>query len=314
MANELTAYYKEIKSDLSSYTGIPYNDIKITELRTDFTVEDTIQMYMIVYMTRDGKGHKISYRPYKVLGTSKEHKDFLTQCIDKSNLVKNYRDIINKKFKEINRPGIIFNFTFQNFYAPFEIHCDGFDAKNVLDKRPANWNDLSSKDYMLSIRKKAERTHQGLINLNTAGGTGTLIFDQLFEFSTYVNFNKDLYAPEGWSYGPGSHKEMITFAKGDKPNRFGYDIINYTGKPFSDEDYATAWKDIPKVTQPKDVAWDITFPKEEAFGLSLETILKFGDVGTLISWDARRYHKTRPYQPSFDNERLTMQYEAMIPK
>lgn len=312
-ADNLTDYYKEIKQDLSDYLKVSYKDIKLTELRTDWTPEDTFQVYNLIYNIRDGKSGKMSLKPGKVL-RDRTHDDFLNKCIGKSNILKNVRDQINKKFIEINRPGIIYNFTFQNFYAPFEIHCDGFDAKNMFDPRPDDWSTIRKKDYWDKIRDLAIRTHQGLINLNTSGGTGTIIFDQSFEFSTYVNFSKDLHAPEGWSYGPGSHKQMITFAKGDEPKRFGYNIEKFTHQPFPDEDYAKAWEGIQKPTQPLDVSWDITFPQEEAYGMSLDTVLKFGDVGTLISWDARRYHKTRPYQPSFDSERLTMQYEAMIPR
>ena len=48
-ANDLTDYYKEIKQDLSDYINVPYNDLKLTELRTDWTREDTIKMYMLVW-------------------------------------------------------------------------------------------------------------------------------------------------------------------------------------------------------------------------------------------------------------------------
>jgi len=145
-ANDLTDYYKEIKQDLSDYINVPYNDLKLTELRTDWTREDTIKMYMLVYNVRNGDGGKISLVPGKVL-RNKTHEDFLSNCINKSDIIKEIRDQINKKFIAINRPGIIFNFTFQNFYAPFEIHCDGFDAKNMLDPRPEDWSTISKKDY-----------------------------------------------------------------------------------------------------------------------------------------------------------------------
>jgi len=111
-ASDLTKYYKEIKSDLSDYINVPYNDLKLTELRTDWTPDDTIKMYMLVYNVRNGDGGKISLVPGKVL-RNKTHENFLIRCIAKSNIIKEIRDQINKKFIEINRPGIIFNFTFK---------------------------------------------------------------------------------------------------------------------------------------------------------------------------------------------------------
>lgn len=205
------------------------------------------------------------------------------------------KDVLEQNFKTNNINAEVDVINIHNLHQSFEIHCDGRDLGQKLDKRPesfpeydmAQYNYLSYKDY----------AHQGLITLrNDAEDNGTIIFDQWFPVSTYLEQHKN----------HERKKENIRFFKGEPLERFGEKVRNYTNQPMPENDYQ----------QIIDVVKDETlFTREQAHGLTLDKILKFGKPGALNVWADKKYHMTIPKKKNeWSKNRILLQYESVIIK
>ena len=182
----------------------------------------------------------------------------------------------------------------------FSTHTDGRDVKNKRDPRPEKWSDLKRSDWF--IEEGWEYTYQGLINIDVENpDDGTVIFDQTFPYSTYLDFS--IPPEEPGRFGQKFSKQMIRFAKGDEIQRFDAEIGNFTHQPMSDEDYL--W--ITNNEQYNKNLW----PQEAGYGLTVDDILTFDMPGTMYSWDSSKYHIVKPMKKGDDLEaknRLTLSF------
>lgn len=182
-------------------------------------------------------------------------------------------------------------------YGAFETHTDGRDVLCKKDPRPKNFDFSSMKPEEWLIEKDRTHTHQGLVPIACDDPKdGTVIFDQTFDYSVYLNMGRDPF--EDWAES-FSRKQMIKIGRGDSIERFGTKVGNYTDKPMSDTDYDWIMENCFD---------EELFPIEHGYGLSIETMCEFHSNGTLYDWDARRFHRTRPRIVKPDEKRVTLVY------
>jgi hypothetical protein len=179
----------------------------------------------------------------------------------------------------------------------FECHCDGRDIKDKRGPRPDNWNDLSYDDW--HQEEDFEFTRQGLVSLDVdEQHDGTVIFNQSFPYSMYVDFSK---LPHEFPILKDS-KNKIKFAKGDTIERFGAKIEQFTYKPFDEDEYDEIMENCVD---------ESIWPIEAGYGLSLDKVCLLGTPGTMYSWDCKKFHKTRPFVPTTnDRRRLTLAWHC----
>lgn len=179
----------------------------------------------------------------------------------------------------------------------FELHCDGRDIKDKRAPRPDNWNDLKYEDW--HQEEDFEFTRQGLVSLDVADPLdGTVIFNQWFPYSVYVDFSKE---PHEYPILKNT-KNRIKFAKGDSIERFGAKLEEFTHQPFNEDEYDEIMENCID---------ENIWPIEAGYGLSLEKICVLGNPGTMYSWDCTKFHKTRPFVPTTnDRRRLTLAWHC----
>ena len=221
--------------------------------------------------------------------------------------LKDVKVLLRKRLLEHDRdPGDITTISFFDFLVPFETHCDGFDLSEDVKHMRRDDPLISEKVEELKQKVSQYNTHQGLINLEADPHYGTIIFNQWYPMSVYCDFDKD--NTSRWSTGWGPYKETIQFYDGDTPERYGEHIRNFTHKYMPEDEY-----DI--ITQHD----TIHFSRKSSYGLSLEKQLLFGEPGTMIGWDSKKFHKPKPfprkpYIDSLDRNRLCLQYECIVRK
>ena len=238
---------------------------------------------------------KIKYvtkKDYFIIPFDKQHP--IIDDIKQKNLfswVEDIRDILEFSFVKNDIPAKLIDFNIHNLHKPFEIHCDGSDLTEKIDKRPESFPEYDMAQYNVSYKDYA---HQGLITLrNDAEDNGTIIFDQWFPVSTYLEQHKN----------HERKKENIRFFKGEPLERFGEKIRNYTNQPMPADDY----QQIIDIVKDKNL-----FTREQAHGLTLDKILKFGNPGTLNAWADRKYHMTIPkIKNQWSKNRILLQYESV---
>lgn len=241
---------------------------------------------------------KIKYvtrKDYKALSFSKQHK--IIKKIKKQKLFDwshDIKDILEENFEANNLSAEVKNINIHNLHQSFEIHCDGRDLDQKLDKRPKSFPEYDMTQYSMPAHDYA---HQGLITLrNDADDNGTIIFDQWFPISTYLEQHKN----------PELTKENIRFFKGEPLERFGEKIRNYTNQPMPESDYQQIMDIVKNET---------LFTREQAHGLTLDKILKFGKPGTLNVWADKKYHMTIPKtKTEWSKNRILLQYESVFTK
>ena len=215
--------------------------------------------------------------------------------------------LLRKRLQEQDRdPGDITTISFFDFLVPFETHCDGFDLSEDVKHMRREDSSLNEKIEELKRNVSQYNTHQGLINLEADPHHGTIIFDQWYPMSVYCDFGKD--NTSRWSTGWGPYKETIQFYNEDTPERYGEHIRNFTYKYMLDDEYNI-------ITQ-HDASH---FSRKSSYGLSLEKQLLFGEPGTMIGWDSKKFHKPKPfprkpYADSLNRNRLCLQYECIVRK
>ena len=213
----------------------------------------------------------------------------------------NIIEIMEQGFAEIGRPSKIKAIAFHNFSAGLKIHCDGQDINVELKRavpRPSNHPNYTKEQYQPGMYTKY--AHQGLINIDSLPDKATIIFDQWFPYSTYydiINTVETLDEPA---------RPVISFAKDESLERFDEHIRDLTGKTFNRKHY------IEMIES----RWQNELPLAKFHGLSLNKILYFGQPGTLISWDNKRYHMAKPFlvhghHGIGSENRLMLQYESV---
>lgn len=202
-------------------------------------------------------------------------------------------DLLENKFPDQD---IKWNALYDLRYV-FNTHTDGRDVKNKRDPRPENWDDLKYEDW--HQEDDWEYTFQGLINIDAKDpNDGTVIFDQTFPYSVYVDMSTTPEEP--LRFGQKFRKQMIRFAKGDSIERFGAKIQKWTDKPMSHDDYL--WIMENGNGNDDHSEW----PIDCGYGLSVEDILTFETPGTMYCWDSSKFHITRPGVK--DKKRLTLSF------
>ena len=229
-------------------------------------------------------------------------------------------DLMEHKFAELERPAYVKDLAFHNMAHGLKVHNDGQDIKTKLKNavpRPDHHPNYAPEEY--TEKESVMYAHQGLVNLDAQKDNATIIFDQWFPYSTYYDIANDIN-------NLGEPKRpVISFAKGDQFERFGEHIRGLTNKHFDKQDYIHMsyplknYKDVQKFRK--------LFPIDKLFGLTLNKILYFGNPGTLISWDHKRYHMAKPFAviDQINNEhgfvgytgigttnRLMLQYETQL--
>jgi len=210
-------------------------------------------------------------------------------------------DLLKKKLPEVgrdtsgnNKPYMI---ALYDLNFNFETHTDGADVHCKKLPRPENWSDLKPEDWISPDDEGWTYTHQGLIPIDvTDTKDGTIIFDQMFDYSVYLNMGREYN--EFWLENE-DRKQMIKIGRGDSIERFGKKVENFTNKPMSQEDYDWIMENCIDETD---------FPIEHGYGLSVETMCEFHSNGTLYDWQANRFHKTRPRVVKEDEKRVTLVY------
>ena len=218
----------------------------------------------------------------------------IIQHVKQANLfswITDISDYLESEFTKHGVPAKLVDLNIHNLHKPFEIHCDGIDIKEKNNERPRTFPKYDMQQYnLISLN---DRAHQGLITLrNDDQDNGTIVFDQWFPISTYLEQHK-------------SHerkKENIRFFKGEPLERFGETVRNYTNQPMPDNHFA----EIMNVVKHKNL-----FTREQAYGLTLDKILKFGQPGTLNMWAVKKYHMTIPKKKQdWSKNRILLQYES----
>lgn len=240
------------------------------------------------------------------------HKDDGFEFIQKyNNWLKDTISIMEKRFEEIGRPAKVVDIAFHNFASALKIHCDGQDILQKLKNkspRPKHHPKYLKQEY--DPGEYFKYAHQGLVNLDAQPDKATIIFDQWFPYSTYYDIVNNVDNLDEMK------RPCITWCKDDNGlfERFGEYVRGLTNKPFPHKDYMEMMKPI---TNPNIIGrFKQQFPIEKLSGLSLNKILYFGQPGTLISWDNKRYHMAKPFKLQGDggigNEnRLMLQFETL---
>ena len=268
--------------------------LKINDIWASFDVagEETASFICFDYLNAVNRAKSGLFRS----ADNEVYRQFKKKYQNDFNIIKEMRDAVHTNLTKLGRdPGWIWTTSIFNFNKPFEIHTDGVDTPLKSQNRPEKWEDLNPKQYKPNKATPCAG-HQGLINIDAGPTAGTVTFNQWYPYSVYLNYGAEI---EGtWSVGPAPKKRIICFGKGDEPTRFGEHIRNFTDAPMSDEDYARIMEHVEDHTR--------VFNQEEGYGTSLEKILYFGEPGKLISWDSKRFHKTKPfnhfYQHKLHNE------------
>jgi len=222
--------------------------------------------------------------------------------LDKDDIFNWLRGLLSRKFDGINRKADFRWVSFFNFNYHFETHCDGMDVLNKEYPRPPSFDDLKPDNWIPADYGKYVYTHQGLINIDCEHPTdGTIIFDQSFPWSTYIDFSRPSPPVERWP-NVGDDREMIIFGKGDSITRFGETIRNFTFDDIPEEQYNLIIEHCDKSELSREALW----------GLSIDKILYFGQPGTLISWDTDKYHRVKPFPIEEKRRRLCIQYDCRM--
>ena len=224
------------------------------------------------------------------------------------------RELLVKKFNDMGRDsGELVTLSFFDFLFPFETHCDGFHLSpefSLTKREDPKIKKLFEKE---KSENELQHLHQGLINLDAEPHHGTLIFDQWYPMCHFIDYSKEKGST--WTTGNYPYKSSIQFYKGDEPTRWGEPIRNFTNEYMDKEDYDIITEHIKNK---KNLHEFDQFSKESGYGLSLEKELLFGQPGTLVSWDAKKFHKTKPFPRKTYEEhvkssggRLCLQYECI---
>lgn len=230
----------------------------------------------------------------KYINLSFEEDHTIIQDIKQANKflwITDISDYLESEFIKQGVPAKVVDLNIHNLHQPFEIHCDGIDIKEKNNERPKTFPKYDMQQYNLVSLN--DRAHQGLITLrNDDKDNGTIVFDQWFPISTYLEQHKT----------HERKKENIRFFKGEPLERFGEKVRNYTNQPMSENDY----KEIMDIVKDKTL-----FTREQAHGLTLDKILKFDKPGTLNMWAVKKYHMTIPKKKQdWSKNRILLQYES----
>lgn len=199
---------------------------------------------------------------------------------------------LENSFEKQNFPAKIKTINIHNLNDWIEIHCDGVNIQNRKEPRPGSFPYYDPKNYY--PESFIDYAHQGLITLKNNGeNNGTIIFDQWFPISTYVEQDNDFNA----------NKANIRFFRGEPLERFGETIRFYTNTDMPDEDYNKIINAIGN---------DRAFSREKAFGFTLDKILFFDKPGTLNVWATKKYHLPIPLpKKQWSADRIMLQYETV---
>lgn len=254
-----------------------FDDEKETGIIMDFTIDKVI-----------------SYSKLERLELIEDFKEYAAiELKDLNDKIFEYKEKILTRLNDSNIK--IAWFEFMNMKSSFEIHTDRLAVKDKYMDRPDDWDSLSQEDYMQDEYINGMNIYQGLVNINAPTTHGTILFDQMFPFTTYLAFDKEYSGYKDTICG----YPFITFYKDDSPTRFGHTIKNFTYKSFSDDDFNTITNNL--VDNGK-------FNRDLGYGLSLENLFFFDKPGTTSLWDSRRYHCQLPYSFKDQTSRKVLQF------
>lgn len=198
---------------------------------------------------------------------------------------------MHTRFEEYQIPAKVINLNIHNLERSIPIHTDGVNISKRNEPRPDSFPEYDPKDYY--PLEYTDYAHQGLITLQNDGEkNGTIIFDQWCPISNYLIQHNP--------YDKYNKKANIIFYKGEKLERFGFTVNEYTYQDMSNDDFE-------KIKNSSDGS----ITKEQCYGLSLDKILLFGSTGTLNVWPVKKYHLPIPLpNDDWSKNRIMLQYET----
>lgn len=307
---------KEVKEVKSNYENL--EKIILEEFFEDNPGSSKITCMHIMNIDCNDITHiaRVNKDTNELYGHPGEHNDrdfkLFMQTVDVS-WFSDVKNIIRKKFNAMGRDGgEKETLSFFNFLFPFETHCDGFHLSPEFSATTRADSGIEEMVKEEQRRSPYIHLHQGLINLEADPHHGTIIFDQWYPMCHFLDHSKD--ETSTWSTGEAPYRQNMHFYKGDDDNRWGEKIRHYSHSHMDKKDYN---KIIEHIYGVNDLDERDDFPYEATYGLTLEKELLFDKPGTLISWDAKKFHKPKPFPRKTYSEflqnpdRLCLQYESI---
>lgn len=283
--NQILYSYERVNEFFSKLYDEP---MQLTEINTD-PYKHNVRTFRLKSTTKSNK-NKIA------LESTDQSKEF--RKAQKAGVFTWIAPVIKElehKFDQHGMPARIYKFSILHLVSGLGIHTDGaeMNKKTKHGERPNSFPEYDSKIY--HALEHFDFAHQGLITIKNSGpNNGTVIFDQWFPFRSHLEQHQPCV---------GSGRNVnITFFKGEPLKRFGEIVREYTDQPMPNDQYDEIIQAIGN---------DNSFTPEQAHGLTLDKILKFGNAGTLIMWPGMKYHMPLPVSRNeWGTQRIMLSYQA----